>query len=112
MGLGKTFVGAFSIHAPTRGATNTGKICIINYSFQSTLPREERLQNIGQFLPLYLFSIHAPTRGATDSAFRRPYIRVFFNPRSHERSDYAPYLKIDYMSIFQSTLPREERQRR
>ena len=87
MGLGKTFVGAFSIHAPTRGATNTGKICIINYSFQSTLPREERLQNIGQFLPLYLFSIHAPTRGATDSAFRRPYIRVFFNPRSHERSD-------------------------
>ena len=77
--------------------------------FQSTLPREERL--IVHFAdPISgFFSIHAPTRGATDIDDLMQYSNIFFNPRSHERSDYAPYLKIDYMSIFQSTLPREER---
>ena len=53
-----------SIHAPTRGATTFFR-CWNRFSiFQSTLPREERLNRI-------------PTpQGLTD-----------FNPRSHERSD-------------------------
>ena len=35
-----------SIHAPTRGATETGDTIRIIDTFQSTLPREERLKII------------------------------------------------------------------
>ena len=54
-----------SIHAPTRGATFSDTDCISARKFQSTLPREERR-----------FSTtcnHSPD--------------LYFNPRSHERSD-------------------------
>ena len=53
-----------SIHAPTRGATNTNCFDIFHCKFQSTLPREERL-----------------------SCFILTYGLIYFNPRSHERSD-------------------------
>ena len=97
-----------SIHAPTRGATVVCSIFDTIFTFQSTLPREERplwpVCNIYQlyFNPrshersdvlvrsafcLSCISIHAPTRGATRSCSR--------------------YLTRDR---FQSTLPREERQ--
>ena len=55
-------------------------------SFQSTLPREER--------PLWC---HIPRRV------------LYFNPRSHERSDEVRALQIFDDKKFQSTLPREER---
>ena len=97
-----------SIHAPTRGATNTNCFDIFHCKFQSTLPREERL-----------------------SCFILTYGLIYFNPRSHERSDkscsftslhlilisihaptrgatYAPNTPL-FASRFQSTLPREER---
>ena len=76
-------------------------------------------------------SIHAPTRGATMPMRWRLCNRIYFNPRSHERSDTgfsmsAHTLKyfnprshersdlyflrcICVVFIFQSTLPREER---
>ena len=54
-----------SIHAPTRGATLTIDGCCSNLRFQSTLPREER--------HLLLLQLSASS---------------YFNPRSHERSDY------------------------
>ena len=99
-----------SIHAPTRGATNPlSVLCSLAIIFQSTLPREERL------------CVISTTAYLCD-----------FNPRSHERSDihgfkcvyhkiiisiHAPtrgatrYIFIGGIkSIFQSTLPREERQ--
>ena len=100
-----------SIHAPTRGAT------------------------IGRHVPStsICISIHAPTRGATNfllllkfgiryfnprshersdnSGIKSVQCRYNFNPRSHERSDnYTFKVCYGYM-IFQSTLPREERQR-
>ena len=96
-----------SIHAPTRGATNWRVMYPITIEFQSTLPREERL-----------LSCH----------FKRGYIH--FNPRSHERSDFTSKIpvpnniisihaptrgatksaSISYQkTLFQSTLPREER---
>ena len=53
-----------SIHAPTRGATEDGIYSITLEAFQSTLPREERLNP-----PM-------PSRCLLN-----------FNPRSHERSD-------------------------
>ncbi len=77
--------------------------------FQSTLPREERLQKQYGFEVLDSISIHAPARGATRAfilcslssvisihAPARgatylnhfiPPIYVYFNPRSRERSD-------------------------
>ena len=76
-------------------------------------------------------SIHAPTRGATEGKRKLLLIIDFnprshersdkrmggaisgkrdFNPRSHERSDMPATIGITVTSIFQSTLPREERQ--
>ena len=60
-----------SIHAPTRGATVHVPTCHPVPSFQSTLPREER--------PLWC---HIPRRV------------LYFNPRSHERSDFKTLLWI------------------
>ena len=57
-----------SIHAPTRGATETGAHQSNEFVFQSTLPREERRD-----MP-------------SITARRFPN----FNPRSHERSDAMP----------------------
>ena len=54
--------------------------------FQSTLPREERLQKQYGFEVLDSISIHAPARGAT-----------------------VTLLGFWWLNIFQSTLPREER---
>ena len=75
-----------SIHAPTRGATAVFFVHCPMPLFQSTLPREER--------PLWC---HIPRRV------------LYFNPRSHERSDEVRALQIFDDKKFQSTLPREER---
>ena len=101
-----------SIHAPARGATKS------------------------QFLLHYnnKISIHAPARGATRRRSQRRQMIINFNPRSREGSDYIRYrcddrCKADFNprsregsdyrhtlenkenEIFQSTLPRGERQR-
>ena len=58
---------SISIHAPTRGATNPLLVlCSLAIIFQSTLPREERHITV---YPL-------------------KYYCRYFNPRSHERSDF------------------------
>ena len=120
-----------SIHAPTRGATGVTRVKNYGSKFQSTLPREERLQalplsdRLCHFNPrshersdtarqpggyLCIISIHAPTRGATGQSLHHFSIsgkfqstlpreerpcgwcyrlrQIYFNPRSHERSDY------------------------
>ena len=81
-----------SIHAPTRGATQIGGLIKSIAEFQSTLPREERPVITVIYLPLSAISIHAPTRGATVCPhwYTRPF-QPYFNPRSHERSDLAPF---------------------
>ena len=56
-------------------------------SFQSTLPREERRLLAFRSSYLCLISIHAPTRGATGSNSAYAPRLIYFNPRSHERSD-------------------------
>ena len=56
-----------SIHAPTRGATKVKKVFRRILKFQSTLPREERLNLTCYNLWRTIISIHAPTRGATDT---------------------------------------------
>ena len=78
-----------------------------------------------------VISIHAPTRGATSLKATEYKLSIDFNPRSHERSDnYIPDEFKSYIIsihaptrgatisgmamrmplVFQSTLPREERQ--
>ena len=54
-----------SIHAPTRGATETGAHQSNEFVFQSTLPREERRKINEEADKALTISIHAPTRGAT-----------------------------------------------
>ena len=98
-----------SIHAPTRGATHSMARITPIHTFQSTLPREERLTTLFQNTGSSSISIHAPTRGATKSRRKfwpEPGISIhaptrgatilaspfssswkYFNPRSHERSD-------------------------
>ena len=56
-----------SIHAPTRGATHQRCARYFPKLFQSTLPREERHNVCG-------YKAH----------------NLYFNPRSHERSDFMP----------------------
>ncbi len=60
------FQPCISIHAPTKGATvPIAYHFLFIYVFQSTLPREERLQKQYGFEVLDSISIHAPARGAT-----------------------------------------------
>ena len=82
------FQPCISIHAPTKGATvPIAYHFLFIYVFQSTLPREERLQKQYGFEVLDSISIHAPARGATYLNHFIPPIYVYFNPRSRERSD-------------------------
>ena len=121
-----------SIHTPTRGATeHISEVfeCISNFNphshegsdpachtissyvrlFQSTLPRGER-----PYLPCvcsrgFLISIHTPTRGAT----RKSYTKVLsFKISIHTPTRGATTFFADIVTVFlfQSTLPRGERQ--
>ncbi len=76
-----------SIHAPTRGATLLKLAISISLIFQPTLPREERRFFCEVAYMINNISIHAPTRGATQTVMIRQTYVVYFNPRSHERSD-------------------------
>ena len=119
-----------SIHAPTRGATHLPLVQSAFHIFQSTLPREERrirciftliFRNFNPrshersdhiqraFRQTCHISIHAPTRGATRPA--KDWLEV------HKISIHAPTRGATSIettsvlsSLFQSTLPREERQ--
>ena len=122
---------AISIHAPTRGATQLDSRAAISVLFQSTLPREERrkrtvlYRTCGRYFnprshersDLYrqcniictMISIHAPTRGATrvyDSVFEDGKISIHAPTRGATSQTETSH----YMILFQSTLPREERQ--
>ena len=77
--------------------------------FQSTLPREERPRALLIYIPDYTISIHAPTRGATKSTALLKLIRKIsiHAPTRGATTTNAPSCRI---FLFQSTLPREERQ--
>ena len=120
-----------SIHAPTRGATDTPALRDKINEFQSTLPREERRKSAGPALAVKSFqstlpreerptsaatirhiviiSIHAPTRGATqiDQFYQILYLQ-FQSTLPREERQGLPNRQIA-SSLFQSTLPREER---
>ena len=100
-----------SIHAPTRGATEAAynkAMEDMHISIHAPTRGATALKAAG--FEVLTISIHAPTRGATHSEGLNKWRPVHFNPRSHERSDgwYRVLLVADL--VFQSTLPREERQ--
>ena len=66
------------------------RICreVFETGFQSTLPREERPSTVEPYSSIDDISIHAPTRGATQSPCMFLQGSCYFNPRSHERSDF------------------------
>ena len=76
-----------SIHAPTRGATESCAEKLESWKFQSTLPRGERQATHSPCTISSLISIHAPTRGATAKLEDVDPEPCNFNPRSHEGSD-------------------------
>ena len=98
-----------SIHAPTKGATLPSHSQAMQSKFQSTLPRRERLKLYKIKLRKGI-SIHAPTKGATKVTDEEWEILKNFNPRSHEGSDLLTKIVNGVQILFQSTLPRRERQ--
>ena len=100
--------------------------------FQSTLPREERLNRIPMPQGLTDFNPRSHERSDSFSAIMFCITKYFnprshersdcsqsssssmiwyFNPRSHERSDSSILQAFVKLLIFQSTLPREERRK-
>ena len=98
-----------SIHAPTKGATKEGVLRAKILTFQSTLPRRERLIAFMMSVASFGVSIHAPTKGATPLLSDSLCLPHCFNPRSHEGSDTYVGSPIPVHTLFQSTLPRRER---
>ena len=120
-----------SIHAPAKGATrivgtlypactfqstlprrerprlNTSSTSV--FSFQSTLPRRER-QMVAKDLGTDTYvSIHAPAKGATAKAAAvSAAISVSIHAPAKGATDWCG--KADGVAMFQSTLPRRERQ--
>ena len=81
-------VSNISIHAPTRGATSVrGFIFSWIIAFQSTLPREERRPCSEWFKTFSVFQSTLP-REERLRHHHQSCNPVYFNPRSHERSDY------------------------
>ena len=82
-------------------------LCSLAIIFQSTLPREERLNDLA-VSSRYDISIHAPTRGATASLITVLYsssISIHAPTRGATSIRQLMAIKL----LFQSTLPREER---
>ena len=83
-----------SIHAPTRGATGTdGTSSTLNGISIHAPTRGATCHALCKSYALHI-SIHAPTRGATRTVIHHGIDVLYFNPRSHERSD-ARYSKIE-----------------
>ena len=98
-----------SIHAPTRGATILCNHRGLVFGFQSTLPREERHATASGRCAYMNFNPRSHERSdITGVSFM--FQMYYFNPRSHERSDMEPAELMLIRYLFQSTLPREERQ--
>ena len=79
---------SISIHAPTRGATIYAQILSISKLFQSTLPREERLVS-SSFVTVSIYFNPRSHERSDSVAQGTLHPHKDFNPRSHERSDKA-----------------------
>ena len=99
-----------SIHAPAKGATSRSKVRTTADIFQSTLPRRER-HDLLQFPSLSSVNFNPRSREGSDGPVEVTVGAGYnFNPRSREGSDRKRHRFPNLCCIFQSTLPRRERQ--
>ena len=98
-----------SIHAPTRGATETEVVSPLSTIFQSTLPQGERRQRARSPPGPWKISIHAPTRGATYLAVLKGWITLI-SIHAPTRGATAWIQNRSVPRRFQSPLPQGERQ--
>ena len=84
-------------------------VILLSGTFQSTLPRGERPQQI-IFVLYNLVSIHAPTRGATANTFYLLTYQPTVSIHAPTRGATQWYFDHCIFIRFQSTLPRGERQ--
>ena len=126
-----TFVD-ISIHAPARGATHDVTLSTTFWRISIHAPARGATHRPTGLVRQKFISIHAPARGATWNCLRKRAICGHFNPRSREGSD-KPAARATHsihnfnprsregsdcdfvahvwvISVFQSTLPRGERQ--
>ena len=97
-----------SIHAPTRGATSL-KATEYKLSIDFNPRSHERSDNyIPDEFKSYIISIHAPTRGATMTSDETGMVAIFQSTLPREERQAVGMLR-DKDTLFQSTLPREER---
>ena len=102
-------ISTVSIHAPTRGATTTKSRYYYQMQFQSTPPREGRLQFDTPPTCKYTVSIHAPTRGATSYKIDVDGVLIKFQSTPPREGRPCKYFKRLQYWRFQSTPPREGR---
>ena len=98
-----------SIHAPAKGATSSFPVICISALFQSTLPRRERLLHLCIYLLMFYFNPRS-REGSDMFCVLMLHHTLYFNPRSREGSDLSVSILAFVCGIFQSTLPRRERQ--
>ena len=81
------YIGYFNPHSHEGSDENLSTKRSVASTFQSTLPRRERLCH-NYITPLYSsISIHTPTKGATLPRICKYRLNENFNPHSHEGSD-------------------------
>ena len=99
-----------SIHTPTKGATQKSQRGLPEKKISIHTPTKGATRsNDSSFLYLGI-SIHTPTKGATVMMELLYKAGGHFNPHSHEGSDDIRFVSVKFGNIFQSTLPRRERQ--
>ena len=91
--IGSYIIISISIHAPTRGATVSVLSAVAFSVFQSTLPREERPPFTPAAVSIIIFQSTLP-REERQHPQCHLLSQVYFNPRSHERSDLSSTLII------------------
>ena len=120
-----------SIHAPTRGATQSPTIYVCDNPYFNPRSHERSDGILGLLEILFHISIHAPTRGATNTSAEKlmPLCISIHAPTRGATGHYCQNVQDHTISIhaptrgatvtlpatavtlpFQSTLPREERQ--
>ena len=103
------WIDIISIHAPTRGATSGKASGFYAKTFQSTLLQEER-RLWQQILPRWMDYFNPRSYKRSDyNHGGKVLARTNFNPRSYKRSDSESVDGNAEAMIFQSTLLQEER---
>ena len=97
-----------SIHAPTRGATQCHDRLVSVFCISIHAPTRGATQFPGSYSLLSCISIHAPTRGATTNEFMTA-VSVKISIHAPTRGATILSAFSTTFSLFQSTLPREER---